>query len=210
MAKLPWLRLYTDTVDNEKIRLLAFEDRWHYIALLCLMQQGVLDNDNELLARKIAVKLGVQLPALQEIKKRLMDVELIRNDFRPVGWNKKQYKSDSSVERVRKHRKNKDIKECNVTETLLKRKCNALDTDTDTDTEQKKKRISRRFTPPTLTEIKEYIKEKKYYVDGDRFYNFYESKDWMIGTNKMKKWKAALANWNKKSEQPENKFSGMI
>ena len=203
---MPWLRLYTDTVDNEKIRLLAFEDRWHYIALLCLMQQGVLDTENELLERKIAVKLGVQLPALQEIKKRLMDVELIQNNFRPVGWNKKQYKSDSSVERTRKYRKNKDKKTCDVTTPSLQRHCDALDTDT----EQNRKKNSRRFTPPTVAEIKEYIKEKNYYVDADRFFNHYEANNWMIGKNKMKKWKAALANWNKKADAPKNQFAGMI
>ena len=102
MSDLPWLRLYTDTVDNEKIRLLAFEDRWHYIALLCLKQQGVLDGKNELLERKIAVKIGVQLRELDEIKKRLMDVELIGGDWTPIGWENKQFKSDSSTTRVRK------------------------------------------------------------------------------------------------------------
>lgn len=129
MSKLPWLRLYTDTVDNEKIRLLAFEDRWHFIALLCLKQQGVLDSNPDLIERKISLKLGVQLRELDEIKRRLIGVELIGPDWVPVGWESKQYKSDSSTARVHKHRENKKLKKCNVTETLLKRKCNVKDTE---------------------------------------------------------------------------------
>lgn len=137
MKNLPWLRLYTDTVDNEKIRLLAFEDRWHFIALLCLKQQGVLDSTPSLLERKISVKLGIQLRELDEIKRRLIDVELIGTDWNPIGWENRQYKSDSSSLRVRKYRENKKIKKCNGNETLQKRNGNAIDTDTDTDTEIK-------------------------------------------------------------------------
>lgn len=41
--RLPWLRLYHRIIDDDKMRLLAFEDRWHFIALLCLKREGVLD-----------------------------------------------------------------------------------------------------------------------------------------------------------------------
>lgn len=54
-----------------------------------------------------------------------------------------------------------------------------------------------RFTPPTVEEVAAYAKEKGYSIDAERFVNFYESKNWMIGKNKMAKWKAAVANWAK-------------
>ncbi len=53
------------------------------------------------------------------------------------------------------------------------------------------------FVPPSLDEISSYISEKGYSVDAERFFNFYESKGWMVGKNKMKSWKAAVANWEK-------------
>ena len=62
------------------------------------------------------------------------------------------------------------------------------------------------FTPPTLEEVKDYVSEKGYTIDPVKFWNFYESKGWMVGKNKMKKWKAAVANWasteNKPSQSP--------
>ena len=152
MPDLPWLRLYTDTVDNEKLRLLAFEDRWHYIAILCLKQQGIINQNNQLMVRQIAVKLGLQLNDLDETKKRLMDVKLIDENYEPIGWKKHQYKSDSSTARVRKYRKSKKKLEnkSNGNETLQKRtktlpkqKSNALDTDTDTDTDTDIKDLSK-------------------------------------------------------------------
>jgi hypothetical protein len=32
------------------------------------------------------------------------------------------------------------------------------------------------------------------------FINFYESKGWMVGKNKMKDWKACVRTWEKKSK----------
>lgn len=61
------------------------------------------------------------------------------------------------------------------------------------DTENKKKKGV--FSPPTLKAVQERIKEKGYTIDPNRFINFYASKGWMVGKNKMKDWRAALAGW---------------
>lgn len=55
-----------------------------------------------------------------------------------------------------------------------------------------------RFTPPTIEEVRAYISEKGYHIDADTFINFYESKGWMVGKNKMKSWKACIATWEKR------------
>ena len=53
------------------------------------------------------------------------------------------------------------------------------------------------FVKPTIIDINEYCKERKNNVDADTFFNFYESKDWLIGKNKMKNWKACIITWEK-------------
>ena len=213
MTDMPWLRLYTDTVDNEKIRLLAFEDRWHYIAILCCMQQGILKENDNLLIRKLSVKLGLQLREVEEVKRRLIEVNLIDENFIPSGWNKHQFKSDLSTDRVRKYRESKAKQERNVSETLQKRKCNVIDTDTDTDTDTEQTKTKNRtdkkiisFIKPSIQEITDYIKEKNYTVKAIAFYSFYESKGWLVGKSKMKCWKSSLTNWQsrelEKTKQP--------
>jgi hypothetical protein len=64
-------------------------------------------------------------------------------------------------------------------------------------------KTKKRFSPPTLTELDEYITEKGYNVSGQKFINFYESKGWMVGKNKMKSWKHAVANWHD-PDKPSN------
>lgn len=55
-----------------------------------------------------------------------------------------------------------------------------------------------RFTPPTLSEVEAYISEKGYHIDASSFIDFYESKGWMVGKNRMKDWKAAVRTWEKR------------
>lgn len=54
-----------------------------------------------------------------------------------------------------------------------------------------------RFQKPTLQEVKDYIAEKGYNVDAERFVDYYESNGWRVGKNPMKDWKAAVRNWSK-------------
>jgi hypothetical protein len=57
-----------------------------------------------------------------------------------------------------------------------------------------KKRDSR-FAPPSVTEVAEYVKEKKYSINAQQFVDFYSAKGWMVGKNKMRDWKAAVRTW---------------
>ena len=59
----------------------------------------------------------------------------------------------------------------------------------------KDKKICMHFVPPTVEEVRAYIAEKGYSVDAERFVDFYESKGWMVGKNKMKDWKASVRTW---------------
>lgn len=62
--------------------------------------------------------------------------------------------------------------------------------------EEQKKRTY--FKPPTVEEVAAYVKEKGYSVDAEKFFSFYDSKGWMIGKNKMQKWRAAVDTWQRK------------
>lgn len=53
------------------------------------------------------------------------------------------------------------------------------------------------FTPPTLEEVKAYCAERGNKVDAERFIDFYTSKGWFVGKNKMKDWKAAVRTWER-------------
>ena len=48
--------------------------------------------------------------------------------------------------------------------------------------------------------------EKGYNVDAEQFFNFYESKGWVVGKSPMKNWRAAVSTWNKREKEiPQRK-----
>ena len=55
------------------------------------------------------------------------------------------------------------------------------------------------FIKPTEAEIIFYCVERTNNVIAAEFYDFYESKGWMVGKNKMKDWKAAVRTWETRS-----------
>lgn len=57
-------------------------------------------------------------------------------------------------------------------------------------------RTAKRFTPPSLDEVSEYITQKGYNINAELFMNFYTSNGWKIGRNSMKDWKATVRSWN--------------
>lgn len=58
---------------------------------------------------------------------------------------------------------------------------------------------SKTFTPPSVEEVKSYLNSVGSKVDAEAFVAFYDSKDWMIGKNKMKNWKSAVVTWEKRN-----------
>ena len=64
----------------------------------------------------------------------------------------------------------------------------------------KKTRAREKFVKPTVEAIDEYVRQKGYNIDAERFWNYYESKGWVIGRNTMKSWKSACVTWMKNKE----------
>ena len=64
---------------------------------------------------------------------------------------------------------------------------------------QEKKTV-KRFVPPTVEEVTSYCIEKGYeYVNPEVFIGHYDSVNWMVGKNKMSKWRSAVSVWNQRA-----------
>ena len=131
-----WFRLYDEMLDDPKAQRLPPQDFKIWINLLCLASR----NDGKLpCISDIAFALRISENDAVTVVERLHIAGLIdkRNGgpdgfrYAPHGWDKRQYKSDNSADRVKKHREKRNGEcnvSCNVTET-------PPDTDTETDTE---------------------------------------------------------------------------
>ena len=61
-----------------------------------------------------------------------------------------------------------------------------------------------RFVPPDVNQVQEYCDNRNNGIDAQTFVDFYTSKGWMVGKNKMKDWKAAVRTWERNDKRSCN------
>lgn len=62
-----------------------------------------------------------------------------------------------------------------------------------------------RFKKPKIEQIRDYCNERSNNVDPEAFFNYYESKGWLIGKTKMKDYKAAIRTWELRESKKASK-----
>lgn len=150
-----WFRMYDELLDDPKVQMLPAETFKMWVNLLCLASR----NDGRLPdSAAIAFALRVDGKRVDKILAELIDRRLIDeagDGFEPHSWHDRQYKSDVSTDRVKRHREQRRNVSAtvsngvsrNVSDPTLERPGNASRgraglpaglTDTETDTERKK------------------------------------------------------------------------
>ena len=67
--------------------------------------------------------------------------------------------------------------------------------------------INKLFTIPMISEVENYCIERKNNIEAESFINFYDSKGWMVGKNKMKDWRACIRTWEMREKKKPMKTS---
>lgn len=171
-----WFRLYAEMIHDPKTGTLTDSEFRTWIELLCIAceqeNNGNTGNTAEQLNWTLRRNVTETLPKLLQ---RNLIHENSQNEVCITQWEKRQFKSDTSAERVRKHRENKRKIDCNVTETLPKRRGNGLEQNR-TDTEKNK------ILTSSSDEV--YITKKKRKLRGlqlTRFLRFWDAFDYKLG-----------------------------
>ena len=218
MTNVKWIKLATDIFDNRKIKLIERMPDGDsliviWLKLLCLA--GTVNDSglvyltrevpytDEMLAATFDRPLTTVRLALQTFERFDM-IETVNDILLLPSWEK--YQSADKLDKLRetsrvssaKYREKQKVLTGDVTS----------DTDvtasdhTDKEKEEDKDNIggkSKRFIPPTLEEVTAYCKERYNGVDPVAWWNFYNSKNWMVGKNKMTTWKSAIVTWERKN-----------
>lgn len=110
----PWFRLYSEFEDDPKVQMMSEMDQRRLIMLFCQRCKGERRTDQQL-----SFKWRVSLNEVKRTKTVFLANGFIDENWHVTNWNKRQFLSDSSTDRVRKfrERKNTTLKQ---DETLLK------------------------------------------------------------------------------------------
>lgn len=117
--QMPWFRFYTEALDDPKVQRLPPHLFKTWVNLLCLAgtNGGKFPSIDDIAfrLRLSPTDAGQQIDEL--ILAGLIDIGA-SGEREPHNWQSRQFVSDSSTERVRKHRKQKEKQTRNADETL--------------------------------------------------------------------------------------------
>jgi predicted phage replisome organizer len=221
MADVKWIKIVTNVFDDEKVILIESMPEADSIIviwfkLLCLA--GKQNRDGLLMLND---KLAYTEEMLSTVFRRpLNTVRLALKTFEQFGmieiadgticisnWEKHQntdklaqMREYNRIAQQKSRAKRKLLSAVNDSqENVNDSQGTDIEEDTEEEKEKKNNTRTKRFTPPTVEEVKAYCVERKNNVDAERFVDYYTANGWLVGKNKMKDWKAAVRTWERNS-----------
>lgn len=179
--------------------------KWKIVEAIC--EYGLNGNEIELDAIS-RMAFNLVKPQLDANNKRYINGKKGGNPNLVKGQPNPYYKDNQKITKTLP-RDNQEI-----TKTLPKDKVKEKDKEKEKvkdiiikenkDTLLKEKKITR-FVKPSVNDIENYLKEKKWddVIDAEMFWDYYESKGWKVGNTPMKDWKACCRTWINKRNQTQ-------
>ena len=172
-----------------------------------------LEHDSRIIARNT----GSTPQKVTEMMKRFIELGLFQNSDGRITCLKLLQRLDKSMTSNVKMRSLIDQAKSNH-DTVMTKSCLSHDKvmsypdlvmqeENTLDNITLKKKVTGRFTPPSLEEVISYCRERNNTVEANSFLNHYEANGWMRGKNKIKDWKACVRTWEAKdnNNQPAQK-----
>ena len=207
-----WLKLNKDFFKRHEVRIIEYmpNGKDYILFYLKLLVESVTHEGNlrfsdaipyneQMLATITNTNIDIVKSAMQ-IFVELKMIEILDDQTVFMAEVAEMIGSETdSAHRVREHRERKAL-QCNAEVTLMKQNCNIEIRDKSIELRDKNNKESkqRKFTPPSLDEISQYVKAENLNVEPTHFMDYYNSNGWLVGKNKMKDWKAACRNWSRR------------
>jgi hypothetical protein len=151
---LPWFRMYAEFATDTKVQSMDETLQRRFVMFLCLHCAGEFErlDDDEL-----AFALRISADDLVRTKEVFTRKGFLDADGKIRNWDKRQFKSDNSTERVREHRERKR----NEIETFQERPQKQIQiTDTDSEKIQATAAVPPRVEPCEFGELKKIFPKR--------------------------------------------------
>ena len=222
MAEIKWVKLTTDMFDNRKIKHLRRLPEGNNIVLIWVMLLTMAGRCNSggmifltenipYTPKMLADELDFEESTVILALKSLEQLNMVVTDggfFSIAGWN--EYQNIEGMDKIREQNrirqkkwydKQKELPNVipNVRVTLPNATEEDIEEEKDIDKDKevkKRRKKSKDFTPPTLEEVEAYCKSRNNNVDAKRFFDFFDSADWVDSKgNKVRNWKQKVITW---------------
>lgn len=230
MADIKWVKLDTGLFDNRKIKQIRTLPEGDSLVVIWLQLICLAGNTNDggmvyftkevpytdqMLATAFGESLATVQLALRTFETFGM-IEVVNDVICLSNWEK--YQAVEGMERIREQNRNrKRLQRERERVKLLENHETERDTSRDVTQQNKNKKENknkskdttyRRFTPPTLEEVTEYVKERGNLIDAKKFFDYYDTAGWKDSKGQpVKNWKQKAITWEGRTTQtPKSKL----
>lgn len=187
---------------------MSAEEVGGYIRLLCYQwTKGSLPNNNKKLMQMSGVFTVQELDSIKQKFKCNEQGNLVNLKMESVRYAQDEYREKQRVKANKRWESQgnatalqEDIpqampNECPSSST------SSLSLTTISSSKKTNTEKSNRFIPPSLQELDDYCFERMNGINPQQFLDHYISNGWMVGKNKMKDWKSAVRNWERRKKE---------
>jgi phage replisome organizer N-terminal domain protein len=151
------------------------------VTLNFLLSQGLLEQfDNKFSLSQVINLIGTESDSAERVRK----LRAKKKDVEALQCNDEVTSGNENVTTDIRDRERKNIKK----ESLQNSK-------NQTSEIQNTHTRKQNFVKPSLQDLENYKLERNLKMDCEEFYDYYESKGWVIGKAAMKDWRSAMRNW---------------
>lgn len=225
MAKeLPYFKFEPNQWENGNVQMCSRQDKGLFIDICSMYWSRLGDLPLKLAIQKLCAGNATALNSLCDDRIIAVENGFIRIDFLEEQLsefdNTSKQNSKNAKEGWDKRRATKTLSESNATASNPQCENDAIREEKRREEENKNinmveckdvivfKEINKPiFLKPDVLEIKQYCFSRGNNVDAEMFFDFYQSKGWLVGKSKMKDWRASVRTWersninNKKSKE---------
>ena len=215
MKLVPWFSHDLNARDDEKILNMRMKHGWSAYGLYWAIIEMLRATENYKLQTNydsIAFALQTDCDLIKSIvtgfglfkfedsffySKSLIERMLIKDE-------KSETASKAANIRWENYRKNQQLN-ANALQTHSESNADAMLIKLSKEKLSKEKEIKdKENIPPVFEELKQYCTERNNGIDPQKFYDYYESKGWVVGRTKMKSWKASVRTWENNGFSKQN------
>ena len=214
MGVIKWIKIDTGLFNNRKIKVIERMDNGDSIIVIWLRLLILAAENNDSGAiyitdeiaysdEDLATLCGRDVTIIRKALDTFLRYKMITRDESGFIYieNWDEYQNIDGMERIReqnrlrKQRQRERERDAECDSHTESRDSHAIDKDIDKEVDKNNIKRATPFKPPTLEEVKAYCLERNNGIDPQIFIDFYDSKGWMIGKNKVKDWRACMRTW---------------
>jgi hypothetical protein len=183
----PWIKLHNELLEDYEFECLPDASKAHLLCiwLLASRTENKIKADSRWIQRKIGANSDVDI-------KGLVDA-----GFLQLNQEVTECKQDAS-----------NMPQVMQQSAIPEREGEERESRVEGDSKPAKKSGRSVFVIPTPEELVSYFMSKESTsAEAQKFFNFYESKGWKVGKNKMEKWKSSASGWITRSKDNKSAFT---